>query len=893
MLMLARAGEILLAGLVAEILYLLRVKIWARPGILRPSPSETNLQARFFFVTVPLLVVMIILLVIADWFVAGNAARTMIRDRLSSSAQVASDSLPYFLETGQNLILNLATPDLLNTPSDQLPGLLALKLRTVPYFRQLFLLNSAGEPVVGYPLDQFEQIRPTQEELTGIQLGLRGVLVQTYTTSPWPGENTIQVSFIAGILNDQGQVAGILLGRTDLNSNPFTQPALQVLEGITSIGGEGAIVDENRRILYHSNPSEVMSGYIGRIPESTEFFDESSSTGTRNLVYYQPVVGRPWGIILTVPAEIAQQTALNIAIPVLIILAVLSAALFISLKVGLNSLTVAIKGLSENAVSISLGQLNNPLQEGGEDEIGQLTRAFEKMRVSLKARLEELNHLLVVSQGVAANLDAKESVRPVLEAALQRGIVAARVVLIREVTLNPTARRSVSFGAGQNAETYAYLDDQLFELMHHQEVFSIHNTARVRRLSIPPGAPCPGALVALALHHESQYYGVLWVAFDQPHIIQEEEIRFLTTLAGEAALAAANARLYASAEVGRKRLEAVLESTAEPVLVVDENSRLLLSNPAALQVPGLISSMSPGKPIQEVISNSKLLNMLLSAEDTHTSPELSLANNRIYYVSISKVVADGIPVGKVCILRDITHYKELEMIKSDFVATVSHDLRSPLTLMRGYATMLQMVGDLNEQQKVYARKIITGIESMAKLVNNLLDLGRIEAGIGLQIEKIPAEEIIENMITSVQPQAIQKNIQLSTDGMPKDKVIVEADRALLQQGLYNLVENAVKYTALGGSVNLGLQILEDTVVFVVRDSGIGVAPLDLPRLFEKFYRSGRKEAHQQRGTGMGLAIVKSIAERHGGRVWVESTLGKGSTFFLEIPFVQTQRSNEN
>jgi signal transduction histidine kinase len=121
--------------------------------------------------------------------------------------------------------------------------------------------------------------------------------------------------------------------------------------------------------------------------------------------------------------------------------------------------------------------------------------------------------------------------------------------------------------------------------------------------------------------------------------------------------------------------------------------------------------------------------------------------------------------------------------------------------------------------------------------------------------------------------------------------VIEADRALIQQGIYNLVENAVKYTPVGGQVKVHLAGRPRTILIEVHDSGIGIAPLDLPHLFEKFYRSGRREAHQQRGTGLGLAIVKSIAERHGGRVWVDSQLGKGSVFSMEVPCEQPQKSN--
>jgi signal transduction histidine kinase len=198
--------------------------------------------------------------------------------------------------------------------------------------------------------------------------------------------------------------------------------------------------------------------------------------------------------------------------------------------------------------------------------------------------------------------------------------------------------------------------------------------------------------------------------------------------------------------------------------------------------------------------------------------------------------------------------------------------------------MLQMVGELNDQQRSYVRKIVTGVENMGKLVNNLLDLGRIDAGIGLRIEKVDPKLIIEHIVSSLQPQATQKNIQLcQPSNIPAD-TLIDADPALLQQAVYNLAENAIKYTSVGGQVRINFELLPSMAVFEVHDTGIGIAPLDLPHVFEKFYRSGRREAYQQRGTGLGLAIVKSIAERHGGRVWVESQLGKGSIFYLGVPF---------
>ena len=184
--------------------------------------------------------------------------------------------------------------------------------------------------------------------------------------------------------------------------------------------------------------------------------------------------------------------------------------------------------------------------------------------------------------------------------------------------------------------------------------------------------------------------------------------------------------------------------------------------------------------------------------------------------------------------------------------------------------------------------ILQGVDNMSKLVSNLLDLGRIDFGVGLQVESVPVLDILERVTGSLQMQAKQKQIALGVE-IPKDLPhAIEADAALLQQALYNLVENALKYTPQEGQVTIRLETAPSELIFAVQDSGIGISEKDRARLFEKFYRGTNREALAQRGTGLGLAIVKSIAERHGGKVWVESELGMGSTFYLLVPLVQTK-----
>ena len=424
-----------------------------------------------------------------------------------------------------------------------------------------------------------------------------------------------------------------------------------------------------------------------------------------------------------------------------------------------------------------------------------------------------------------------EAVQPILESALATGASSVRILLAPSIMsdLNSASPIPLSFGLGHSQVLYRDLDEQILALTRQQDRLVLSNLNRPRLINRPPGAPLPESLMAVALRHENLYYGTLWIAFDKPHTFSEEEVRFMVTLGGQAALAAANARLFLTAEIGRQRLESILTSNPDPVLVTDQQDHLLLANPAAWQVLGLsMEEVSHSPLINKVIKEPELANLLRSSSAERQSIEITLPGGRIFMATATPVLAEGQRVGRVCVLRDVTHFKELDALKSDFVSTVSHDLRSPLTLMRGYATMLEMVGPLNDQQTNYVQKIVTGVESMSRLINNLLDLGRINSGVELQLEMVNVPEIVERVISSLQLQAAQKRIQLTTEFPEKPIPQIEADQALLQQALHNLVENAIKYTRPEGKVHLLLRVQPIGVVFEVIDNGFGISPMDQP-----------------------------------------------------------------
>ncbi len=886
--------ELLVAGGISEIVALAFPRLWGFSGPLEPSPVERRLQSRFLSSLAPLAVVIVVGLMAGDWIVASKAATGMLNNRLESTAKIAANNVPSFLETGQSLIQILAkdTTWTQGTLSEQ-NILLGDYLRTVPYFSEFYLLNANGQPVTGYPIDNFYSAAPSSEEYLGITLALKGMPIQMYTLPPALGGVAARLSFLAAVYDETGKSDGVLVGRTDLATNSFAEPIIISLNSLSDTNGEGMLLDEDEIILYSSSSEWVMEKYSGETSLQGIFFDGVTPDGTRSLMYHQPVWGQPWAVVTSVPAQEAQQLALQIAAPLMIMIIILFLIAALVLRFSMRTVTSSLQNLALETNRISSGQLDRPLDTEGNDEVGQLRHAFENMRSSLKARLDELNRLLLVSRGVASNLEFQEAVKPVMEAALSTGASVVRVVLSPEALPemkggSPPVNR---FGYGRGNEQYSYLDDQILPMTRQKEVVALNNLSRVRLLTFPANAPRPEALLALPLHHENMFYGALWLAYDTPHQFGEDEIRFLTTIAGQAALASANSQLFANAEIGRQRLAAILNSTPDPVLVTDYQGRLLLANPAAWQVLGLPGETVNGKSIDTIIQQPSLLGLLQVVSEEKQSAEVELPDGKVYLATASSVIVEGQPVGRICILRDVTRFKELDTLKSEFVATVSHDLRYPLTTMRGYATMLEMVGELNDQQAGYVRKILTSVDGMNQLVTSLLDLGRIDAGVDLQLEMVPVQDVVERVVGALQLQASQKQVVISSDISQHAVPLIEADYALLQQALHNLVENAVIYTEPRGKVSVRVEPDKDQMVFTVCDTGIGIAPVDLPRIFEKFYRGGQKEAKKRQGTGLGLAIVKSIADRHKGRVWVESQLGKGSAFHLAIPFRQHKGEN--
>jgi two-component system phosphate regulon sensor histidine kinase PhoR len=342
-------------------------------------------------------------------------------------------------------------------------------------------------------------------------------------------------------------------------------------------------------------------------------------------------------------------------------------------------------------------------------------------------------------------------------------------------------------------------------------------------------------------------------------------------------------------------LQTILKGMMEGVLVVDGRGRILMVNEALRKVLSLTSDVADKMPL-EVIRNAELEGAIRkviengegkSFELTLQYPDgktLEVNVVGIYSSPEESVKGSERIRGAIAVFHDITRLKELEKIRQDFVANVSHELRTPLTTIKGYAETL-LEGALKEEvASQFVQVIKRQSDRLAKIVEDLLMLSKIESKeFRLKVEVISLQDLIDDVIDFVKGPSEKKEISISRNEIPS-LLAFEADRNYLEQVLINLLDNAIKYTPEGGRIAISAVEKDPREIqFSIEDNGIGIPREDIPRIFERFYRVDKGRSQELGGTGLGLSIVKHLVQAHGGRVWVESQLGKGSTFYFTLP----------
>lgn len=388
------------------------------------------------------------------------------------------------------------------------------------------------------------------------------------------------------------------------------------------------------------------------------------------------------------------------------------------------------------------------------------------------------------------------------------------------------------------------------------------------------------SLVYVPIHMGGQVIGVLGVDNrSKGRSFNERDVKLMSAIAEYAAAAIENARLYTNTILERNKLETLLTRIQDGVIVLDQDRRLLMVNQVAQSAFNLSGHLT-GQLFQNVFNDPELLELVQNAEnDLFNRAELTIKDGRVFSMQTTSIPEVGLAIT----MNDITYLKKLDEIKSDFVHTVSHDLRSPLTAIMGYIDLIDRVGPLNETQQEFVRRVQFSVQNITTLVDDLLNLGKIESGFDVQREKIYLDQLIRFIVEGFQNQIIEKRFNFQLE-VPEAVPPVFANPTQVRQVIENLLDNAFKYTPPGGKISLRIHVEQNQIIFQIQDGGIGISPLDLPYIFDKFYRAGN--VGNVLGTGLGLSIVKSIIDNHQGRIWVESSPGDGTTVTVMLAVME-------
>ncbi len=422
-------------------------------------------------------------------------------------------------------------------------------------------------------------------------------------------------------------------------------------------------------------------------------------------------------------------------------------------------------------------------------------------------------------------------------------------------------------------------------------------------VALQRGVLLAGALIALL----AMLLGV-WIAERTAR-----PLRLLTEVAGRMAQGDLSARLFPTTrdEVGaltdavnhvaaqlrgeiqslsaeRGRLAAILANMADGVLITDAEGLVQLINPAGARLLNITEGQALGRSYAQVVRHHELIDLWRRCREQRAcqADMIELDRRDVVVQAIVTPFQQDQAAGYLVILQDLTQVRRLETVRRDFISNISHELRTPLAGLRALTDTLRE-GALEDPPAArrFLDRMDVEVDAMTQLVQELLELARIESGKApMRLTPTAPAEIVLPAIERLQPQAERAGLTLSV-AAPADLPLVLADAERMRQVVSNLAHNAIKFTPAGGTVEVRAARGEDAgapaVIVSVRDTGVGISTVDLPRIFERFYRADR--ARSRGGAGLGLAIAKHIVQSHGGRIWVESVEGRGSTFYFALP----------
>src|SRR5262245_9405034 len=533
-------------------------------------------------------------------------------------------------------------------------------------------------------------------------------------------------------------------------------------------------------------------------------------------------------------------------------------------------------------------------------------------KVELLQRTRELSALLAVAEVATQSLDTQKILSDTLEKSLQ--VLGFKLGYIR--ILDPEAGGLV-VRAARGLSSSEFVTNTIPLDSPHRSVSKIVFETRqpyispdIRKdQSFRHGFMAQEGLRSAAfvpIMSKYRVLGLMMVGSSKFHKFSKGEIHLLDTFGSHLGSALENARLYDEVSKGKAYIENLVENAADLIISTDLDDHILTWNRGAEVLFGYSKDEVIGKQLSILLPPERvheLEEMRAKVQISGALRDIEIRSKKkdgvMIYLSLSVSPIrdlDGKIVGFLRVAKDITEkkryerrLKELDKMKSDFVSNVSHELRTPLTSIKGSVdNMLDgLTGSLNEKQIRYLNRIKSNTDRLSRLINDLLDLSRIESGhVEVRPTNLPLTALAEEVAEHMKALAAEKLIRIEIP--PADpKVTAWADRDKVTQVLMNLISNAVKFTPRDGKITVALEKNgSDYIQISVADTGPGILPEERNRIFSKFYQVANVDKQKPKGSGLGLAISKALVEIHGGKIWMDSEVGRGSTFYFTLPAQQ-------
>lgn len=498
----------------------------------------------------------------------------------------------------------------------------------------------------------------------------------------------------------------------------------------------------------------------------------------------------------------------------------------------------------------------------------------------LNQRVDELESLARLGQSITAELEVDSVLTAIVEAAVElTGAEEGSLLLIDPETNQLYMRASKNFQDDFVRTFRLPIQDTLAGsvLQSAQPVVIDETSPKKIKTSY-----LVHSLVYVPLFLNEKVIGVLGVDNRNNRLpFLAHDVQLLSTLAEYAVIALQNSDLFATSQAERNKLGTILRRIQDGVVVIDISKNILILNQAAESSLGLNAAEVIGKPVEEILPQPEILALL----DTHTGSlsnrtEYTTADGRVFSAQHSRIPE----VGSALTFHDITYLRKLDRMKNEFVGTVSHDLRSPLTAILGYAELVERAGPVNELQAEFIRRVQSSVVNISHLVDDLVNLGRIQTGMDSGIELFDLKSTLQKAIEPYLPALTLQELQLQID-LPEELPEFYGSQVQIRRMFDNILDNCIKYSHPQGIIQVKGQLEQKQIILQFSDAGIGISQKDLPFVFDKFFR-GSNNTSEMSGTGLGLAIVKTVVEAHSGRVWIESEPGQGTTLTVVLPLLE-------